>query len=94
MNSCKNSWMFWNVPPSRNKPSPSPLLSIEVCWWSINTKPWAKKQSQIVANKIRNWGSGVSLKSYTKYCLKTNKEKEGFCKYRAFILLKLNLRNF
>ena len=64
LNSCKN---FWNGPPSRNKSDLSPLLNVAVYWQSSNTKACAKKLSQILANNINYWGSGIGVRIYQRY---------------------------
>ena len=48
-----------------------------------------KKLSQILANNIDNWGRGIGLRTYVKYCLKKLvKNKRGFGKTWYFFSLK------
>ena len=67
VNSWENFWKFWNG-PHRNKSASHPLLSVAAYWKSSNTKVCAKKVSQILANNIDNWGRGIGLKIYVRYC--------------------------
>ena len=68
LNSWKYLWKFWNGPPCRNKSDPSLLLNVAVDWQSSNNEACAKKLSQILANNIDNWGRGIGLRMYVRYC--------------------------
>ena len=70
VNSWKNLWKFWNGPLCRNKSDPFPLLIVAAYWQSSDTKPCAKKLSQILANNIDHGGRVIYLGIYVRYCLK------------------------
>ena len=58
---------FWNGLLCRNKSSPFPVLSVAGYCKSSNSKAFANKLSQKLANNIDIGGTGIGLRIYERY---------------------------